>query len=107
MALEINDNNFKSEIEDFKGSALIDFWAPWCGPCRMMGPIIDSLSEKFAGKVKIAKVNVDDSPNLAAKFNVSSIPTLVFFKDGQAIHTSLGVTPEPELEEQIKSKLIG
>jgi thioredoxin len=106
MALEINEKNFQAEIADYKGSALVDFWAPWCGPCRMMGPIIDSLADKYAGKVKIAKINVDDSPNLAAKFNVSSIPTLIFFKNGQAIHTSLGVTPEAELENQIKEKLL-
>lgn len=106
MALEINENNFQNEVENFNGSVLVDFWAPWCGPCRMMGPIIDNLAEKFAGKVKIAKINVDDSPNLAAKFNVSSIPTLIFFKNGAAIHTSLGVTAEAELENQINQKLL-
>lgn len=106
MALELNDNNFQTEIADYQGAALIDFWAPWCGPCRMMGPIVDNLATKFAGKVKIAKVNVDDSPNLAAKFNVSTIPTLVFFKNGKSVHTSIGVTPEAELENQIKSKLL-
>lgn len=106
MALELNENNFKAEVEDAKGSALVDFWAPWCGPCRMMGPIIDNLAVKFAGKVKIAKINVDESPNLAARFNVSSIPTLIFFKNGSAVHTSLGVTPEAELEKQINEKLL-
>jgi len=106
MALELNENNFKSEVEDSKGSALVDFWAPWCGPCRMMGPIIDNLAAKFSGKVKIAKINVDESPNLAARFNVSSIPTLIFFKNGKAVHTSLGVTPEAELEKQINDKLL-
>lgn len=106
MALELNDNNFQAEIADYQGAALVDFWAPWCGPCRMMGPIIDSLAGKFAGKVKIAKINVDDSSNLAAKFNVSTIPTLVFFKNGKPVHTSIGVTPEAELEKLITSKLL-
>ena len=106
MALELNDKNFQAEIADFKGTALVDFWAPWCGPCRMMGPIIDNLATKYAGKVKISKVNIDDSPNLAAKFNVSTIPTLLFFKDGKCVHTSIGVTPEAELESQIKSKIL-
>ncbi|NCB37283.1 MAG: thioredoxin [Erysipelotrichia bacterium] len=106
MALELNNTNFDTEVKNFSGSVLVDFWAPWCGPCRMMTPIIDSLATKYAGKVKIAKINVDDSPDIAAKFNVASIPTLIFFKNGQAIHTSTGVVPEAELENQIKSKLL-
>jgi len=72
----------------------------------MMTPIIDSLSAKLAGKVKIAKVNVDDSPDIAAKFNVSTIPTIIFFKDGKAVHTTIGVVPEAELENQIKANLL-
>ncbi len=106
MALELNSKNFKAEVTDFQGGVLVDFWAPWCGPCRMMGPIIDSLSGKYAGKVKIAKVNVDDSPDIAANFSVSTIPTLIFFKGGKAVHTMVGVTPEPELENQIKSRIL-
>jgi len=106
MALELNGKNFKSEVTEFQGGVLVDFWAPWCGPCRMMGPIIDSLAGKFAGKVKIAKLNVDDAADIAATFNVSTIPTLIFFKNGKAVHTLVGVTPEPELENQIKSKLL-
>lgn len=106
MAKELNKENFDSEITNYKGAALVDFWAPWCGPCRMMGPIIDSLSTKLEGQVKIVKVNIDDSPDLAAKFSVSTIPTLVFFKNGEAIHTTIGVTPEPELENLIKEKLL-
>ncbi len=106
MALELNSKNFKTEVSDFAGGVLVDFWAPWCGPCRMMGPIIDSLATKFAGKIKIAKLNVDDSPDIAATFNVSTIPTLLFFKNGKSVHTMVGVTPEPELENQIKSHLL-
>ncbi len=106
MALELNSKNFKSEVTDYQGGVLVDFWAPWCGPCRMMGPIIDSLAGKYAGKVKIAKLNVDDSPDLAASFNVSTIPTLLFFKNGKAVHTLVGVTPEPELENQIKTRIL-
>ncbi|HNX76354.1 MAG TPA: thioredoxin [Candidatus Rifleibacterium sp.] len=106
MALELNSKNFKTEVSDFEGGVLVDFWAPWCGPCRMMGPIIDSLATKFAGKIKIAKLNVDDSPDIAATFNVSTIPTLLFFKNGKSVHTMVGVTPEPELENQIKSHIL-
>jgi thioredoxin len=106
MAMELNSSSFQTEIADYKGAAVVDFWAPWCGPCRMMTPIIDSLSAKLAGKVKIAKVNVDDSPEIAAKFEVSTIPTIIFFKNGKAIHTSIGVVPEAELESQIKANLL-
>lgn len=106
MAMELNSSSFQTEVIDFKGAALVDFWAPWCGPCRMMTPILESLAEKMAGKVKITKLNVDDSPDIAAKFNVSTIPTLIFFKDGKAVHTSIGVVPEAELENQIKANLL-
>jgi len=106
MAMELSSSSFQTEIADYKGAAVVDFWAPWCGPCRMMTPIIDNLSVKLAGKVKIAKVNVDDSPEIAAKFNVSTIPTIIFFKDGKAVHTTIGVVPEAELENQIKANLL-
>jgi len=106
MAMELNSSSFQTEIIDFKGAALVDFWAPWCGPCRMMTPILENLAEKMAGKVKITKLNVDDSPDIAAKFNVSTIPTLIFFKDGKPVHTSIGVVPEAELENQIKANLL-
>lgn len=106
MAMELNSSSFQTEIADFAGAAVVDFWAPWCGPCRMMTPIIESLAEKMAGKVKIAKLNVDDTPDIAAKFSVSTIPTLVFFKDGKAVHTSIGVVPEAELEKLIKEHLL-
>lgn len=106
MAMELNSSSFQTEVADFKGAAVVDFWAPWCGPCRMMTPIIESLATKMAGKVKITKLNVDDSPDIAGKFNVSTIPTLIFFKDGKAVHTSIGVVPEAELEKQIKEHLL-
>ena len=106
MAMELNSSSFQSEIVDFNGAAVVDFWAPWCGPCRMMGPIVESLATKMAGKVKITKLNVDDSPDIAAKFNVSTIPTIIFFKNGKAVHTVIGVVPEAELENQIKANLL-
>ena len=106
MALELKQDTFKSEIEDFDGAAIVDFWAPWCGPCRMMGPVLDALTTKLAGKVKIAKVNVDDCPELAAKFSVSSIPMIVFFKAGKSVHTSVGVKQEAALEAEITQHLL-
>ncbi|GAB4277074.1 MAG: thioredoxin [Candidatus Rifleibacteriota bacterium] len=106
MAKELDSKTFQTEIIDAGSAAVVDFWAPWCGPCRMMTPIIDSLSKKFEGKVVIAKVNVDNNPDLAAKFNVASIPTIIFFKGGKAVHTVVGVVPEAELEAQINSSLL-
>lgn len=106
MAKELDSNAFKSEIINGKANAVIDFWAPWCGPCRMLGPIIENLAQKYEGKLTIAKVNVDNSPDLAATYNVASIPTLLFFKDGELIHTAVGVSPEPELDALISEKLL-
>lgn len=106
MAKELDTNAFNTEVLKSEGSAVIDFWAPWCGPCRMMGPIIENLAKKLDGKVTVAKVNVDNCPDLAAKYNVASIPTLLFFKKGELVHTALGVTPEAELENKIKEVLL-
>ncbi len=106
MSKEFNENDFQAEVLDFSGSALVDFWAPWCGPCRMMSPIIDSLSEKYKDQVKIGKVNVDDSASIAAKYNIASIPTLIFFKNGEPVHTFTGATTESDLEAKIKEHLL-
>ncbi|MFZ5952510.1 MAG: thioredoxin [Candidatus Rifleibacteriota bacterium] len=106
MAREIDSKEFTAEVLEGSGSALIDFWAPWCGPCRMLGPIIDNLSHKYDGKVLVAKVNVDNSPDLAAKFGISTIPTILFFKDGKMIHSAVGVMPEAEFDTMIKEKLL-
>lgn len=105
MAKELNSSNFSSEILEFQGGAVVDFWAPWCGPCRMMGPIIDSLATKLEGKIKVAKVNVDENQDLAQRYNVMSIPFIVFFKDGRAIHTQTGVVTEAVLEKEIETRL--
>lgn len=106
MALVFNNENFEKEILNYKGVALVDFWAEWCGPCRMLGPVIESLAEKFSGKVKIGKVNVDDCGNLAGQYNISSIPCLKFFKNGQVVATTVGVKSEAELESLITEKLL-
>jgi thioredoxin 1 len=106
MAKELDSNTFKAEVLESGTPALIDFWAPWCGPCRMMTPIIENLAKKFEGKVTVAKLNVDNCPDIAAKYNVASIPSLIFFKNGEPVHTSLGVVPEAELETQINQKLL-
>ncbi len=106
MAQELNENTFKTEVQSNPGAALVDFWAPWCGPCRIMGPIIDNLSKKYDGKVKIAKINVDENQGLAGQYNIMSIPTMLFFKAGKVVHTHTGATTEADLENQIKTHLL-
>ncbi|MFZ2960827.1 MAG: thioredoxin [Candidatus Ozemobacteraceae bacterium] len=106
MSNELNEANFKSEVLEYTGSVLIDFWAPWCGPCRIMGPVLDNLAKKYDGKIKIAKVNVDENQNLATQFNVMSIPTILFFKAGKVVHSHLGATTEVDLESQVKQHLL-
>ena len=98
MAKEITDATFSQEISE--GLVLVDFWAPWCGPCRMQAPILDQLSQKYdETELKITKLNVDDNPQTAASFGVMSIPTLLFFKDGELVEKRVGVQPKPALEE--------
>ena len=87
---EVNDNNFESEIEQHKGLALVDFWATWCGPCRRISPLIDEVATQYQGKVKVAKVDVDDSPNTAMRFGIRSIPCLMLFKDGKSVDQHVG-----------------
>ena len=101
MAKEITDATFSQEISE--GLVLVDFSAPWCGPCRMQAPILDQLSQKYdETELKITKLNVDDNPQTAASFGVMSIPTLLFFKDGELVEKRVGVQPKPALEEIVE-----
>lgn len=101
--ITLTEENFESEIANSTVPVIVDFWAEWCGPCRMLGPILDDLAKDQAGKVKIGKVNVDEAPNLSAKFNVRSIPMMVFFKDGQAKETIVGVKSKDALAKVLES----
>lgn len=104
-ALHFTKDNFQQEVMEAKGLVLIDFWASWCGPCQMFGPIVDEAADKFAGKVKIGKVNVDNDKDLAKQFRVFSIPTVVLFKDGQKVHQSAGAMQPEELEALLNEYL--
>jgi thioredoxin 1 len=99
--LEVNDDNFESEVLKNEKPALVDFWAPWCGPCRMMHPVIESLSEEYEGKAVIARCNVDDNQALAGRFNVTAIPTMILFNAGQPVETMIGVTPAEEIKKRL------
>ncbi len=100
--LEITMANFDAEVEQSTVPVLLDFWAEWCMPCRMIGPHIDELAKTYAGKIKIGKVNVDNESDLASKFNIISIPTLVVFKDGKPYKQKVGALPKHEIENMFK-----
>lgn len=99
------DDNFESEVLKSAKPVLVDFWAPWCGPCKAIGPIVEEIAGQFEGRLKVMKLNVDDSQKTALKFAVRSIPTIILFKDGQAIDTVVGLVPKARLEEFVKKAL--
>jgi thioredoxin 1 len=104
-ALHLDEKNFDAEVVQSSLPVLVDFWAQWCGPCKMVGPIIDQLAVELAGKMKIAKVNVDESPELAGKFNVMSIPTMLIFKGGVPVDQLVGAMPKDKLLAKLNSHL--
>ena len=105
MALEITDANFEEVVLKSSQPVLVDFWAEWCGPCRMVGPIIDELSKEFEGKAVVGKIDVDANQEFAAKYGVRNIPTVLLFKDGELISRQVGVAPKKTYEDAINAAL--
>jgi thioredoxin 1 len=104
---EVNEAKFDEMVLQAKIPVLVDFWAPWCGPCRMVAPIVEELANEYEGKVSFMKLNVDDSPKIANKYGVMGIPTLIIFKDGQPVSNLVGFRPKPELKKNIDTALAG
>ena len=103
MIVEVNDNEFENSIKD--GLTLVDFWAPWCGPCRMLSPVIDELAEEMKDEIKFLKCNVDDNPDTPSKFNIMGVPTLIIFKNGELLAQRSGMAPKKIIQEWIKSNI--
>ncbi len=102
---EINDDSFDSEVLKSDKLTVVDFWAPWCGPCKIIGPIMEELAVEYEGKVKFAKLNVDDNPGTASSYGIRGIPTMILFKDGEAKDQIVGAVPKTELQKAIKESL--
>ena len=105
MVTEVTDKNFEEEVIKSDLPVLVDMWAPWCGPCQRIGPLVEKLSEEFKGKFKFCKLNVDGNSQTAAKYQVMSIPLLLFFKGGQKVDESLGAVPESMIRPKIEALL--
>ena len=105
MALEFNENNFENEVMNSDQPVLVDFWAEWCGPCKMVGPLVDEIANEYEGKAKVGKVNVDENPGISAKFGIRSIPTILFIKGGEVVDKSVGAVPKAALTDKLEAQL--
>ena len=99
-----DDSSFETEVTQHKGTVLVDFWAPWCGPCKMLGPVLDDLAKDMGDKVKVVKVDIDENPMAPTNYGVRSVPTLMLFKDGKLVDSKVGLSSKTSLEEWITQK---
>ncbi len=105
MALEFSDSNFEEEVLKSDTPVLVDFWAEWCGPCRMIGPIVEELSGEYEGKMKVGKLNIDHNPNIPMNYGIRSIPTLLVFKNGELVDKVVGAVPKSTLVSKMEAQL--
>lgn len=101
----VTDQSFQAEVLSYPGLVLLDCWAAWCGPCKMVSPIVDQLAREFSGQAKVAKLNIDQNPMTASRYHILSVPTLLFFKNGKVIHTLAGAYGKPEIVRQLRALL--
>lgn len=104
-AAQVTDATFKQEVLDSSVPVLVDFWAPWCGPCRMVAPVVDEIATQYEGQIKVVKVNTDDNPSVASQYGIRSIPTLMIFKGGQRVDMVVGAVPKTTLSNAIEKHL--
>ncbi len=102
---EVTESNFQTEVLQSAQPILVDFWAPWCGPCRQIAPLVQELGKEYAGKARVAKVNVDECPNVAAGYGVNSIPTLMIFKNGDVVERFVGIQPRSRLQDALNDAI--
>ncbi|MDR3195835.1 MAG: thioredoxin [Endomicrobium sp.] len=105
MAIEINEANFEQEVLSWDKPALVDFWAPWCGPCKMLSPVIEDIASEYNGKAKVCKINIDENTALSAKFQITSIPCLILFKNGEVLQKIVGFRSKDDIKKLIDSAL--
>ncbi len=104
--VELSEQGFEEQVLNATGPVLVDFWAPWCAPCRHLAPIVEELAGEYEGRVSFAKVNTDESPNIAARYGIFSIPTLIVFKDGQPVKQMVGLRPKRDLKTSLDEALV-
>jgi thioredoxin 1 len=105
IEIEVNENNFQQEVLESSTPVLVDFWASWCMPCRMLSPTIEKLAEENQGKLKVCKLNTDENQHIAAQYGIQGIPTLIFFKEGKEVDRTVGVLPKQRIQEKLNSIL--